>query len=92
MNLQKLQGYRTIAVNILTIAVVALTSLTGSVTDAGTLQVLVYALALSNIALRFLTNSPVGKSPPVVVTASGESKEISAAAAEKVVNAPGDGV
>ena len=91
MNLQKLQGYRTIAVNVLTIAVVALTSLTGSVTDAGTLQVLVYALAISNIALRFLTNSPVGKSPPIVVEASGKATEVTPAVAAEAAANPGEG-
>ena len=91
MNIQKLAGYKTLAVNIITLAVLLLTSLTGTVTDAGTLQIIIGALAVLNVILRFLTNGPVGKSPPLVVEEGGKATEVTPAVAAEAAANPGDG-
>ena len=59
----KLVGYRTLLVNILTVAVLALTGVTDQVTDPVTLRWIAIILGVSNLALRFLTTTPVGKLP-----------------------------
>ena len=84
--MQKLAGYKTLTVNIITLAVLLLTSLTGTVTDAGTLQIIIGALAVLNVILRFLTNSPVGKSPPLVIEESGKATEVTAAVATEAAS------
>ena len=89
--MNKLAGYKTLTVNILTLAVLLLTSLTGTVTDAGTLQIIIGALAVLNVILRFLTNGPVGKSPPLVVEEGGKATEVTPAVAAEAAANPGDG-
>ena len=88
--MQKLAGYKTLTVNIITLAVLLLTSLTGTVTDAGTLQIIIGALAVLNVILRFLTNSPVGKSPPLVIEESGKATEVTAAVATEAASTEGN--
>ena len=88
--MNKLAGYKTLAINILTLLVLVLTSLTGTITDAGTLQIIIGALAVLNIILRFLTNSPVGKSPPLVVEEGGKATEVTPAVAAEAA-ATGEG-
>ena len=88
--MQKFAGYKTITVNVLTLLVLLLTSLTGTITDTGTLQIIVGALAGLNLILRFLTSTPVGKSPPLVIEESGKSTEVTAAVATEAAST-GDG-
>ena len=83
----KAAGWKTVSINIITLAVLLLTSLTGTVTDAGTLQIIIGALAVLNVILRFLTNSPVGKSPPLVIEESGKATEVTAAVATEAASA-----
>lgn len=54
-------GYRTLAANIIMFLVLVATSLTGQITDADTLRYIAIAITVGNVALRFLTNGPVGK-------------------------------
>ena len=84
--MQKLAGYKTLAVNGLTLLGMILAALTGTITDTGTLQVIVILMTVANIILRFLTNSPVGKSPPLVVEESGKATEVTAAVATEAAN------
>ena len=85
----KAAGWKTVSINIITLAVLLLTSLTGTVTDAGTLQIIIGALAVLNVILRFLTNGPVGKSPPLVVEEGGKATEVTPAVAAEAA-ATGD--
>ena len=86
----KAAGWKTVSINIITLAVLLLTSLTGTVTDAGTLQIIIGALAVLNVILRFLTNGPVGKSPPLVVEEGGKATEVTAAVAEAAAKEGGE--
>ena len=88
--MQKLAGYKTLTINILTLLVLVLTSLTGTITDPGTLQIIIGALAVLNVILRFLTNSPVGKSPPLVIEESGKATEVTAAVATEAASTEGN--
>lgn len=54
------KGWRTVAVNIITLVVVCLGALTGQITDPNTLRYIAIALAIGNTVLRFLTDTPVG--------------------------------
>ena len=60
--LNKLKGYRTIAVGILTIVVAVIASLptTFEVTDPSVLKVMLGVSGVLTIVLRYLTNTPVG--------------------------------
>ena len=89
MTVQKLAGYKTLLVNGLTLLGIVLASLTGTITDTGTLQLIVTVQAVVNIILRFLTNGPVGKSPPLVVEEGGKATEVTPAVAAEAA-ATGD--
>ena len=53
------KGYRTLAINILSLLVVVLGGLTGQITDPVTLRYIAMALAAVNLVLRWLTDGPV---------------------------------
>lgn len=61
--MKSLVGYRTIAVNVLTLLVAAATLFTGNITDPETLKVALGVIAALNLVLRFLTTTPVGEKP-----------------------------
>lgn len=61
----KLQGYKTIIFNIATIVILLGGALTGTITDPTTLRVMAVAMAVANVALRFVTTSPVGGPVPI---------------------------
>lgn len=56
-----LAGYRTLIANIVMFIVLVATALSGQITDGGTLRWMAIAITIGNVALRFLTNGPVGK-------------------------------
>ena len=62
--LNKIKGYRTIAVGVLTIAVAVIASLptTFEVTDPSVLKVMLGVSGVLTIILRYITNTPVGGS------------------------------
>ena len=92
MNMQKLAGYKTLLANTLSMAVLVLGGLTGQITDPVTLRYIAMAIVAMNFALRFLTNGPVGKSPPLVVEEGGKATEVTPAVAAEAAANPGDGV
>ena len=55
-----LKGYRTVAINGAILLGAILASLTGSIDDPQMLKNIVIAQSIVNVALRFLTNTPVG--------------------------------
>lgn len=57
--MKTLKGWRTIALNIITLAVLLIGGLTGQITDAETLRWMGIALTVLNIVLRWLTDGPV---------------------------------
>ena len=62
--LNKIKGYRTVLVGVLTIAVAVVASLptTFEVTDPSVLKVMLGVSGVLTIVLRYLTNTPVGGS------------------------------
>lgn len=54
-----LKGWRTIALNVITLAVLLIGGLTGQITDPVTLRYMGIALTVLNIILRWLTTGPV---------------------------------
>lgn len=54
-----LKGWRTIALNVITLAVLLIGGLTGQITDPVTLRYMGIALTVLNIVLRWLTTGPV---------------------------------
>ena len=90
--MQKLAGYKTIIVGALTIitALIAAVPTTFQISDPDVLRVLLGISGMLMILLRFLTNSPVGKSPPIVVEASGKATEVTAAVAEAAAKEGGE--
>jgi len=54
-----LKGWRTIAINVITLAVLLVGGLTGQITDPVTLRYMGIALTVLNIILRWLTTGPV---------------------------------
>lgn len=60
--LSKFKGWRTLAINAISLLVLLLGALTGTVTDETTLQVIAIALAAGNLILRLLTTTPAGQS------------------------------
>ena len=91
--MQKLAGYKTIIVGTLTIvtALIAAVPTTFQISDPDILRVLLGISGMLMILLRFLTNSPVGKSPPLVIEESGKATEVTAAVATEAAST-GDGV
>lgn len=65
MNTDLFRGYRTVAVNVITLVILCLGGLTGQITDAETLRYIAIGLTVLNVILRYLTNTPVGKGPGV---------------------------
>lgn len=61
MTLDKLKGYKTLIVNVLTLVIVVGGALTGQITDANTLRYIAIGLTVANTILRFITTTPVGK-------------------------------
>lgn len=61
MTLDKLKGYKTLIVNVLTLVIVVGGALTGQITDPTTLRYIAIVLAGANVVLRFVTDSPVFK-------------------------------
>lgn len=57
-----LKGFRTVAFNLISLVVLGATALTGQITDAKWLTGLGIVVMLGNLVLRFLTDTPVGKS------------------------------
>lgn len=55
-----IRGYRTVAINVVTLVVLVATALTGQITDPVTLRYIAGGLAVGNVILRFLTTTPVG--------------------------------
>jgi hypothetical protein len=53
------KGYRTLAINILSLLVLVLGGLTGQITDPNTLRYFAIALTVANVVLRWLTDGPV---------------------------------
>ena len=90
MNMQQLAGYKTILVNALTLALLLLTGLTGQITDPVTLRYVAIGITVVNVGLRFLTNGPVGKSPPLVVEEGGKATEVTAAVAKAAAKEGGE--
>jgi hypothetical protein len=54
-----LKGWRTIALNVITLAVLLVGGLTGQITDPVTLRYMGITLTVLNIVLRWLTDGPV---------------------------------
>jgi hypothetical protein len=54
-------GFRTLIVNTVMFLVLVGTALTGQIEDGTTLRYIAIAITIGNVALRFLTNGPVGK-------------------------------
>ena len=54
-----LKGWRTLSLNIITLAVLLIGGLTGQITDPETLRYMAIALTVLNIILRWLTDGPV---------------------------------
>lgn len=54
-----LKGYRTVLINVITLAVLLVGGLTGEITDPVTLRYMAIALTVLNIILRWLTSGPV---------------------------------
>ena len=54
-----LKGYRTVLINVITLAVLLVGGLTGEITDPVTLRYMAIALTVLNIILRWLTTGPV---------------------------------
>lgn len=57
--MNRLKGWRTIAINVITLAVLLVGGLTGQITDPVTLRYMAIALTVLNIVLRWLTTGPV---------------------------------
>ena len=55
-----LRGYRTVCINVLTLAVLIIGGLTGQITDPVVLRWMAIGLTVGNIILRFLTTGSVG--------------------------------
>lgn len=56
------RGWRTLAINLITLAVLLLTALTGQLTDPAILRGVAIGLTVANVLLRFLTDTKVGSS------------------------------
>lgn len=54
-----MKGYKTVSINIITLAVLLIGGLTGQITDPETLRYMAIALTVLNIILRWLTDGPV---------------------------------
>ena len=65
MKTDAFRGFRTVAINLITLVILALTGLTGQITDADTLRYIAIGLTIANVGLRFLTTTPVGKDTPL---------------------------
>ena len=57
MNFMK--GYKTVSINIITLAVLLIGGLTGQITDPETLRYMGIALTVLNIILRWISDGPV---------------------------------
>lgn len=62
MNTDFLKGYRTLAFNILSFVLLALTGLTGQVSDPDTLRYIAIGVTVVNFLLRLVTSTAPGKS------------------------------
>ena len=60
MNKTALKGYRTVLINVITLAVLIIGGLTGQITDPVVLRWMAIGLTIGNIILRFLTTGAVG--------------------------------
>ena len=55
-----LRGYRTVFINVITLAVLIIGGLSGQITDPTTLRYMAIALTVGNVILRYLTTGSVG--------------------------------
>jgi hypothetical protein len=62
MILNKIKGYRTLAFNIISAIIVIATAATGTITDPKWLASIATIITVGNVLLRFLTDTPIGKS------------------------------
>lgn len=59
--IEKAKGYRTLAINILTVAATAVALLTNNLNDPDQLKLAIMVLGGINFLLRLISNTPVGK-------------------------------